>query len=148
MRNLFDAEARHEILERLNKITPDAKARWGKMTVDQMLWHVNRTMSYSMGEYAIPYKGNMLTKLVIKPLALGKMEFPKGKTRTIEEWKAIGNYHLDMEKKRFREYVEQHGKSAHKTQWPHSPLLGKFTGENWARLNYKHIDHHFAQFGA
>jgi hypothetical protein len=148
MRNLFEPDARKEVLERLDKITPDSKAKWGQMSVDQMLWHCNRTMSYSMGEYQIPFKGNIITKLVFKPMVLGKMQFPKGRARTIEEWKAIGNYHLEAEKKRFREYVERHGKSQHKIQWPHSPLLGKFTGENWARINYKHIDHHFTQFGA
>jgi hypothetical protein len=147
MRNLFETEARKEVLERLEKITPDAQAKWGKMTVDQMIWHCNRTMSYAMGEYSIPYKGNVIMKMLFKPLALGKMQFPKARARTIEEWKAIGSYNFEMEKKRFKEYIDHYSKSHHKKQWPHSPLLGKFTGDNWARLEYKHIHHHFSQFG-
>ena len=27
------------------------------------------------------------------------------------------------------------------------PMFGKFTGEQWGRIMYKHLDHHFKQFG-
>jgi len=147
MKNLFEPETRKEVLERLEKITPEAKAHWGKMTVDQMLWHCNRTMSYAMGEYSVPYRGNFFMKLLFKKMILGKMEFPKGKSDTITEWRADDHYDIENEKKRIREYIDRYSKSKDKMEWPHSPLLGKYTGENWARIDYKHIDHHFKQFG-
>jgi hypothetical protein len=148
MKNLFEPEARKEVLKRLDKIAPDSKPKWGKMTADQMLWHVNRTMSYAMGEYPVPYRGNIFMKLFLKKMILGKMPFPKGKADAITEWKATGNYNIDEEKKRFKEYVDRYAQSSDKKVWPYSPLLGTFTGGNWARIDYKHIDHHFTQFGA
>lgn len=27
------------------------------------------------------------------------------------------------------------------------PFFGKMTGEDWGHLMYKHLDHHFRQFG-
>ena len=148
MRNLFEPEARTEVLNRLEKINSQSQRQWGEMNVDQMLWHLNRFMSYAYGEFTVPFRGNWLTKTFIKPLALGKTPFPKGKTKTLPEFKAIGNYDIEMEKKRFREFIEKYSNGGDKKDWPPSPVLGKFTGENWARIQYKHIDHHFRQFGA
>ncbi len=148
LKNLFEPGSRNEVLERLEKVTPESKASFGKMSIDQMLWHVNRTMSYAMGEYSIPLRDSFINRLIFKPLVLGKAPFPKGKAATIPEFKAEGHYDMETEKKRFREYIDRYSKSTEKADWPASPLLGKFTGANWARLDYKHIDHHFKQFGA
>ncbi|HXB41633.1 MAG TPA: DUF1569 domain-containing protein [Bacteroidia bacterium] len=147
MRNLFESEARTEVLSRLEKINTQSQRQWGEMSVDQMLWHLNRFMSYAFGEFTVPFRGNWFLKTFVKPLALGKTPFPKGRSQTPAEFKATGKYDIENEKKRFIEYIEKYSKSPDKKDWPLSPLLGKFTGENWARIQYKHIDHHFRQFG-
>ena len=38
-----------EMLRRLKALRPDAQRRWGKMSVAQMLWHVNEAMEGALG---------------------------------------------------------------------------------------------------
>ena len=46
---LHDAQCKAEILRRLRALRPDAERRWGKMSVSQMLWHVNEAMEGALG---------------------------------------------------------------------------------------------------
>lgn len=43
MKNIFNPNDSAEIINRINKLTPQTKANWGKMTVAQMLAHCNVT---------------------------------------------------------------------------------------------------------
>jgi hypothetical protein len=40
MKNLFYPSTAADILSRFEKLQPDSKALWGKMTVSQMLAHI------------------------------------------------------------------------------------------------------------
>ena len=46
---LHDAQCKADILRRLKTLRPDAERRWGKMSVAQMLWHVNEAMEGALG---------------------------------------------------------------------------------------------------
>ena len=46
---LHDPQHRAEILRRIRALQPDAARRWGKMSVAQMLWHVNEAMEGALG---------------------------------------------------------------------------------------------------
>jgi len=41
--NIFTEEVTSGILNRINSLTPETKAEWGKMNVSQMLAHCNVT---------------------------------------------------------------------------------------------------------
>lgn len=41
---LHDAAHREALRGRVGSLRPGSQRRWGKMTVDQMLWHVNETL--------------------------------------------------------------------------------------------------------
>jgi hypothetical protein len=149
MKNLFEAETRQEVLSRIEKLSAQSQRQWGEMTVDQMLYHINRPMAYALGDLKLePAKVNWLFRLVARPITLGKSPFPKGVAQTAPDFKATGKYTIETEKKHFKELIEQYAKSRDKKDWPPSLMLGKFTGDDWARMDYKHIDHHFRQFGA
>ena len=40
VKNLFDPLVKQEIIERINKLTPQSQHLWGKMEVAQMLAHL------------------------------------------------------------------------------------------------------------
>ena len=42
MKNLFTSTVNQKMVDRINKLTPDTKPLWGKMTVAQMLAHSRR----------------------------------------------------------------------------------------------------------
>jgi hypothetical protein len=41
MKDIFDQTVTTELIDRINKLTPDTQPRWGKMTSAQMLAHCN-----------------------------------------------------------------------------------------------------------
>ena len=47
---LHDQAVRSRIEGRLGALTPDRRPLWGKMSVDQMLWHLNEALSGALGE--------------------------------------------------------------------------------------------------
>jgi hypothetical protein len=62
VKNLFDPAVKQNIVERFNKLTPETKALWGKMNVEQMLAHVQRPIAVGYGTHEL--KGNFLIKLI------------------------------------------------------------------------------------
>jgi hypothetical protein len=49
MARLHDPGDREAIKRRVQRLTPESQRRWGKMSVAQMLWHVNQAMSTALG---------------------------------------------------------------------------------------------------
>jgi len=47
---LHNPAVRDSIRARVQKLTPSATRAWGKMSVDQMLWHVNKAMQNALGD--------------------------------------------------------------------------------------------------
>ena len=41
MQNIFDAKVAQEYINRINNLTPETQGKWGKMSVDQVLAHLN-----------------------------------------------------------------------------------------------------------
>lgn len=148
-KNLLQPEVKEEILFRINKLDKNAKSQWGKMNVNQMLYHTAAGLRISYGEIHTVPKGNWLTKQVMRFFIL-KTDFPtpKEKAETFPEINTvnlgINPTDFDAERKNLLAVVKNF--PAKKLQ-PASALLGKMTSENWSRLHYTHLDHHLKQFG-
>ena len=54
MKNLFDKDAYTEIIDRLNRLTPDTQRLWGKMTVAQMLAHSKKAFKVPLSDKKMP----------------------------------------------------------------------------------------------
>src|SRR5437588_13069598 len=66
MRKLLHYPAVHASLRaRILSLRADTRRQWGKMSIDQMLWHVNVSMREAVGEY----------KPQLKPLPVPKALF-------------------------------------------------------------------------
>ena len=53
VRNLFEPAVKQEIVDRINKLTPESKAGWGKMNVGQMLAHLQMPIGVVLGKHKI-----------------------------------------------------------------------------------------------
>ena len=71
MKSVFERNSVDEILNRIDKLNPDTKAQWGKMSVSQMLAHCNVT--YEMIYDNIHPKPNALMKFILKQFVKGKV---------------------------------------------------------------------------
>ncbi|MCK5401941.1 MAG: DUF1569 domain-containing protein [Flavobacteriaceae bacterium] len=145
--NLLDAKG---IIERLEKLTVDAKRQWGTMTVSQMLAHCNVSLETAMG---LNFPKRKLIGLIFGKLI--KLKFlnkkPMVKNSITEDMYVTSSDKFEFEEERERaiELVNAFYENGPEkcTNHPHS-YFGKLTPYEWAVLKWKHYDHHLRQFGA
>jgi hypothetical protein len=145
-KSLSDARARQELLARLERLTPDATARWGKMTAPQMLAHVADWMLMAKGELKTAAKKRPLRYPVIKQLVIFWLPWPKG-VPTAPELLGRKSSEWAIERAAVRKHVQSFENRDPKAAWPDHPAFGKLTARAWGVLGYRHTDHHFRQFG-
>lgn len=146
MENIFDQNANRELLERLDKLTPETKPLWGKMNVCQMVAHCQKPLDVAEGRLKIKggiigflfgkmAKNNFLNKEIKKNLPTASA-FKINDTPPFEtEWSTL--------KAMVRKFGE---KGPEVIAEKKHPLFGEMTDEEWGVLQYKHLDHHLKQF--
>ncbi len=147
--NIYATDYTTEIKQRINQLTPETKPTWGKMTVDQMLAHLN--VAYDMSftdQYTRPNAvAKFFLKLMVKNTVVGPRPYPKnGRTAPI----FIINESRDfvVEKKKLVGYIDKVldlGKAHFEGKESHS--FGPLTADQWNVMFAKHIEHHLTQFG-
>ena len=145
-RSLSDARARQQLLERLERLSPDAKPLWGKMNAPRMLAHLVDWMLMAKGDVKVALKNHPARHAPIKQVAIYWLPIPKGiptapelVSRVPSEWTA--------ERDALRRHIQWFEKLDSKFVWPAHPLFWKLSPEAWCVLGYRHTDHHFRQFG-
>jgi hypothetical protein len=149
-KNMFQPEAKAEILARIDSLTPDAKNKWGKMNVRQGLRHMSFAFANAIGDHPVTVpKGGTIKKKLMKFFLLN-IPVPKGKAETFPEFNTV-NLGIDppnfeAERTNLKTQIE---KFVNATKLiPESAGGGPFSREDWGRLMYTHTDHHLREFGA
>jgi hypothetical protein len=140
-----DADYR-ELSARLERLTPDAPARWGKFTAPQMVCHLVDALKMASGELPVRPKKMPLRYTPVKQLVIYWLPFPKGAptapellARVPTEWHG----ELQALKRELETFIER-GPAGPFV--PH-PAFGSLSPRAWGVLVYRHTDHHFKQFG-
>jgi hypothetical protein len=147
--NIFDNKTVATLLERINRLTPQTAAKWGKMDVAQMLAHGNVT--YEMVFEQIHPAPGFLMKFILKALVKKKVvnEVPyKPSSPTAPAFIIKSNKDFEQEKQRLITYlgkVQQLGAGYFDER--ESLSFGELAATEWNNMFYKHIDHHLRQFG-
>jgi len=145
MRTLHDPHSQSGFQARLRALTSNSQRRWGKMTVDQMLWHVNSALAVAIGDLTIPRQKPPLPPRIMLFVALN---FPWPKSApTLAPFVARQPYDFPTEHARCCRLVERLGTKNIDEPWPINPVFGKVSGQQISRLQAKHLDHHLKQFG-
>jgi hypothetical protein len=147
MRTLHDPTVRDVLHERVDRLSGDAQGRWGTMSVDQMLWHLNTGLRSALGDVDFTPTDTAFSRNVIKWIVLFG-PWPKGKVSTNREMIASEGYDVDEESKELKRLIEAVGGRDLKVSWPRNSVFGRMTGWQWSRLEFRHIDYHLKQFGA
>ena len=146
VKNLFDTAVKQEIIDRLNKLTPQSQRQWGKMDVAQMLAHCQMPLGVATGKHKL--KGSGLLKLVgplLKGLLFNNKPFKKN-LGTDKSFIMTTPKEFEKEKSGLIQMINDFSASS-MTDEPH-PIFGKLTKEQWSKGTWKHLDHHLQQFGA
>ncbi len=146
IKNLFDPVVKQEIIDRINRLTPQTKQLWGKMNVSQMLAHLQMPIRIAYGTHRP--QGSFLLRLV-GPLFKSKLwdENPyKQSLPTDPTFVMTGlDKEFEREKSALLELVNNFSNES--IAGERHPVFGKLTKENWSKATWKHLDHHLKQFG-
>ena len=148
MNNLYNLSDVSNIISRMDKLSPDSRNLWGKMNVAQMLAHCNISIETALGQHKM--KRVFIGKLIapfLKKQVLGDKPFGKN-SLTDKSYIFPPDVDFEEQKAKAKASLERFYKGgvAECTTHPH-PFFGNFSPEEWARFQWKHIDHHLRQFG-
>lgn len=144
--NLFHAGVKQQIINRINKLTPQSQAQWGKMNVAQMLAHCKMPIGVALGTHTIksnPFKRMLLS--LFKSMLWNEKPYKQG-LPTDKSFITTGTEtDFTREKKALTDTIEQFTETNMVTNI--HPVFGKLTKEQWSMACWKHLDHHLQQFG-
>lgn len=143
---LHDPAVRDSFRTRIQALGPQTERQWGKMSVDQMLWHINQAFRNAVGDFDMaPFKSPIPRPLL--KFFVFRVPWPKG-APTAPEMTAGSRYSFEAERDRCLALIERMTRrDMDEPGWGRSPVFGHMTGREWSRLNAKHLDHHLRQFG-
>jgi hypothetical protein len=148
MKSIFNEVDKNEILQRIEKLTPETKALWGKMNVAQMLAHCVAAAQLPTGE--IPTKKSpiqFLGRFFKKSFITEGKPFNKN-SPTAPELRMVVEKDFNKEKANLIAAINKlHAEGGKAVTSDRHPFFGKMTKEEWGIINYKHPDHHLSQFG-
>jgi hypothetical protein len=150
--DLADPRIRARCHERLAKLNPDAPPLWGRMNARQMVCHLNDSFLAAIGEKPVSSVSNLFTRTVMKFFALRvERPWPQGiATRPEVEQGRGGTPPGEWERDcaalaasldRFA------GWGSEGRRYAVHAIFGPLTAEEWRIWGYRHVDHHFRQFG-
>jgi hypothetical protein len=145
--NYFVDSNYNSIINRLDKIQPNAERKWGQMSVAQMLHHLNLAIGSGLGYYNLPDESNFMGRtfshfLIFKVLKRFFVGTPTGRLLKVTE-----EFNFETEKKLLKEILTRAYETKSDSDWGLHTYFGKMTREEWGSLIMIHCNHHFQQFG-
>lgn len=149
MKNIFRTEDCNEFVNRINHLTLESQALWGKMTVAQMVAHCN--VAYEMVYDDIHPKPNGFMKFILKLLVKNKVvneTLYLRNNQTAPQFIIRDSRDFEIEKERLITYLyktQALGEEVFEGKESHS--FGKLSSKEWNNMFSKHLEHHLSQFG-
>lgn len=147
MKSVFDPSTRQELVARINSLSPQSKAQWGKMDAFQMTKHCTLHEGMVFGKIIIKrvFIGRLIGPMILKKVL--KDDSPVAKNSpTSPLLKTVGQSgDIEQQKKEWINTLEQY--AGYNTPVFIHPFFGPMTKEQIGRFVYKHTDHHLRQFG-
>lgn len=148
--NIFEKSNSQQLVDRINKLTPDTKAEWGKMNVAQMLKHcsVPYEMVYNPGIFKKPNAfARFMIKLFAKSMVVGTKPYPKN-GRTAPDFIVPAQQDFNLQRMEIEAHIWKVQSDGEQTfEGKESHAMGNLTANEWNTMFYKHLDHHLQQFG-
>ena len=146
-RTIFDSARRDELLERLGRLTPDAKAQWGKLTAPRMICHLSDSLRVAVGEVPSKFKPGPLANPLVRWLLAYVIPFPKERAQTAPEMLLTQPADWQADLSTVREQLRAAAQRGPHGRWARHPAFGEVSGTLYGVFIYKHFDHHLRQFG-
>ena len=135
---LHETGYRTEIEQRIRLLRADSRGRWGRMSVDQMLWHMSEVMRTALGEQPAATIRTPLPRGLMKAVVL-TLPWVKN-APTHPSFRASVTYDFAEQQARCLALVEQISGRSLDVAWPAHPMFGPMTGREVSRLMAKHLE--------
>ena len=115
----------------------------------QMLCHLTDGFKVPLGESPGTHKWTPLRMFPLRWLFVHLLPWPKGKLPTMPEFQLTQPREFEDDRRAWEAALTRfvaRGRQA-KPQWKPHPAFGSMPNWEWGRMVYRHIDHHFQQFG-
>ncbi len=139
-----------EITSLVTDLNDESKPKWGIMTAQHMLEHLEGSFKISNGEIELTETRH--DEDVVKKRKIFLMsEEPFGKNIQVGSGKLKALKYGSVEEakinffKQLIAFFGYHDKNKDKVLLLH-PAFGNLTYEEWLQFHYKHVNHHFMQF--
>ena len=143
---LHDPGRGDEIRRRVQALTAEKTPVWGKMSIDQMLHHVNLSLAESLGEYQAKRTVKGIPRGLVRWMILNG-PWGKGAPTRPDMYIAQGQrFDFAQEKAHTLAMLDRILAKPMESAWPESANF-PMTGRHWSQLHYRHLDHHLRQFG-
>jgi hypothetical protein len=148
MKSIFDPSTKEELVKRINGLSSNNTAKWGKMDVFQMLRHCTLCEEMMLGKIKIKRVliGRLIGKMILKKVLKDEKPFGANSPTApiLKTTDTTGD--MEVQRKEWLNQIEQYAKF-NNTDFVH-PFFGPMTKEQIGFFAYKHADHHLRQFGA
>ncbi|MFP5227439.1 MAG: DUF1569 domain-containing protein [Acidobacteriota bacterium] len=146
MPSLGNEADRSGLLERLARVTPESRPRWGQFNAGRMMCHLADSLDEALGRRSLPRSGpGMLRHFPMKHLAIYVIPMPKG-AKAPRELLAEEPGEFEANRQRVVEAITVVAERPSGPAPDHF-LFGRMSCRQWNSLAWKHIDHHLRQFG-
>jgi hypothetical protein len=147
--NPADKEA---LLQRIARLRPDSPRQWGRMSPHQAVCHMNDSFKVAAGERAARAATTLLSRTVIRFVALHtSLPWPQGvPTRPEVDQEGNGTKPIEFARDRaeLRSLIERFTASPRDFTFHPHPVFGALSEREWMHWAFRHTDHHLRQFGA
>ncbi len=117
------------------------------MTVGQMAHHCQLPLKVILKKEDYGLKPNWFARIFFKKAMYSDTPWKKN-LPTIKQFKAKTPKDLTAEKQQLHRLLDEFETQRERTDWKPHPTFGAMTKEQWGKMQYKHLDHHFRQFSA
>lgn len=143
---MWNEADRRSILMRLELLSPEIKPAWGRMSAPQMQVHVADQIRCALGQLDLGQKYTWMRRSPFKQLIVHLLPWPKN-TPTAPELvdPAAGDWEQDRSE--LLRVMEEFVRRGPKGTFSDHPMFGTLRAKDWGVLVWRHLDHHFRQFG-
>ena len=151
MATIFEPAALAGLTERIRALEKEASRKWGRMSVEGMVCHLNDAFLMVLGERPSETTPSWVERTAIRFLALHTpVPWPKGaRAPAVVDQEKGGSPpgEFERDKASLQSTLERFASEAPGRSMFH-PIFGQLSTPELGRWAYRHVDHHLRQFDA
>jgi hypothetical protein len=151
MRTIFVDRHLHDLCRRIDRLDPTASRRWGRMSAQQAVSHLNDSLRAVLGERTGPQYPGGVGRRVIRFIAFTlPLPWPRGVRTTPELDQLSGGTppaEFEQDRSELKALLSRIAASSGRNLPVHH-IWGAMPPGQVGRYAYRHVDHHLRQFGA